>query len=157
MAGLVRHQALARRIAPSGWAECRRQLEYKVTWSGKHVRVIGRLAPASRMCGCGYYYYYHHHLTVVDRTGTCPDCGRPMFGICWRRTIPNASPWRRTRQGGNRSVGPGDTLLWTNGKHPKKQWYDEAGSPIREDRESPGSVHSRNGISREKDVKVYSD
>ena len=31
-----------------------RQLEHKAQWYGKHVRVIGRLAPSSRLCLCGY-------------------------------------------------------------------------------------------------------
>jgi len=73
VAGLVRHHALARRIAPSGWAEFRRQLEYQAPWHGKHVRVMGRLAPSSRLCVCGYY---HHPLTLADRQGDCPTCGR---------------------------------------------------------------------------------
>ncbi len=73
VAGMVRHHALARRIAQSGWAEFRRQLEYQAAWSGKHVRVIGRFAPSSRLCPCGNY---HHGLTRADREWTCPQCGR---------------------------------------------------------------------------------
>ncbi len=73
VAGLIRTRPLARRVAQSGWAEFRRQLEYKAPWTGKHVRVIGRFAPSSRLCVCGYY---NHHLTRADRTWTCPQCGR---------------------------------------------------------------------------------
>ena len=71
--GMVRNHTLARRIAQSGWAEFRRQLEYKAAWLGKHVRVIGRFAPSSRLCVCGYYNY---NLTLADREWTCPECGR---------------------------------------------------------------------------------
>ncbi|PSR23674.1 MAG: transposase [Sulfobacillus acidophilus] len=73
VAGMARNHALARRIAQSGWAEFRRQLEYKATWSGKHVRVIGRFAPSSRLCPCGYY---NHDLTLADRQWDCPTCQR---------------------------------------------------------------------------------
>ena len=64
VAGMPRNRSLARRIAQSGWAEFRRQLEYKTPWYGKHVRVIGRFAPSSRLCLCGYY---KHDLTLADR------------------------------------------------------------------------------------------
>ncbi|PSR20381.1 MAG: transposase [Sulfobacillus acidophilus] len=73
VAGIVRNHPLARRIAQSGWAEFRRQLEYKAQWTGKHVRVIGRFAPSSRLYVCGYY---NHHLALADRTWTCPHCGQ---------------------------------------------------------------------------------
>ena len=73
VAGMARNHALARRIAQSGWAEFRRQLEYKATWSGKHVRVIGRFAPSSRLCPCGYY---NHDLTLANRQWDCPTCRR---------------------------------------------------------------------------------
>ncbi len=69
---MVRNRTLARRITQSGWAEFRRQLEYKAAWSGKHVRVIGRLAPSSRLCVCGYY---NHDLTLANRQWDCPECG----------------------------------------------------------------------------------
>ena len=73
IAGMVRNHALARRIGQSGWADFRRQLQYKTTWSGKHVRIIGRLAPSSRLCPCGNS---NHDLTLADREWTCPKCGR---------------------------------------------------------------------------------
>ena len=70
---MARNPALARRIAQSGWGEFRRQLEYKAHWYGKHVRVIGRFAPSSRLCLCGYY---NADLTLADRQWDCPNCGR---------------------------------------------------------------------------------
>ncbi len=73
VSGMVHNRALARRIAQSGWAEFRRQLEYKAQWHGKHVRVIGRFAPSSRLCVCGYD---NHDLTLADRQWDCPQCGR---------------------------------------------------------------------------------
>ena len=73
VAGMTHNRSLSRRIAQSGWAEFRRQLEYKAQWYGKHVRVIGRFAPSSRLCVCGYY---NHALTLDDRQWDCPDCSR---------------------------------------------------------------------------------
>ena len=73
VAGMTHNRSLSRRIAQSGWAEFRRQLEYKAQWTGKHVRVIGRFDPSSRLCACGYY---NHQLTLADREWTCPQCGR---------------------------------------------------------------------------------
>ncbi len=73
LAEMARNPALARRIAQSGWGEFRRQLEYKAHWYGKHVRVIGRFAPSSRLCLCGYY---NADLTLADRQWDCPNCGR---------------------------------------------------------------------------------
>jgi putative transposase len=73
VAGMVRHHVLARRIAQSGGAEFRRQLDYKALGMGKHGRVIGRFAPSSRVCVCGYS---HRHLTLADREWICPPCGR---------------------------------------------------------------------------------
>jgi putative transposase len=73
VSGMVHNRALARRIVQSGWAEFRRQLEYKAVWYGKHLRVIGRFEPSSRLCVCGYY---NHALTLADREWTCPQCGR---------------------------------------------------------------------------------
>jgi transposase len=70
---MERNHPLVRRIAQPGGAEFRCQLEYTAPWRGKHVRVIGRFAPSSRLCVFGYD---HHPLTLTDRTGNCPQCER---------------------------------------------------------------------------------
>ena len=53
--GMVRNYALVWPITRFGWAEFGRQREYKATWAGKQVRVIGRFAVSSCRCPCGYY------------------------------------------------------------------------------------------------------
>jgi transposase len=73
VADIQRNHPLARRIAQSGGAEFRRQLEYKAVWYGKHIRVMNRVEPSSRLCDCGYY---HYGLTLAHREWTSPQCGR---------------------------------------------------------------------------------
>ncbi|QFU97715.1 Putative transposase in snaA-snaB intergenic region [Luteimicrobium xylanilyticum] len=72
VAGMVRNRRLARHIADAGWAEFRRQLEYKAKWYGSKVIVADRWYPSTRTCyACGHV---HPGLTLADRTWTCP-CG----------------------------------------------------------------------------------
>lgn len=52
--------------------EFRRQLEYKCLWNRKHLVVIDRFYPSSRLCrGCGAI---NEALTFSDRQWVC-DCG----------------------------------------------------------------------------------
>lgn len=52
--GMLRNRSLARSIADSGFAEFRRQLEYKAAMTGAQVRVVDRFFPSSRACSaCG--------------------------------------------------------------------------------------------------------
>ena len=53
--------------------EFRRQLTYKSQWKGKHLVVIDRFFPSSRLCrGCGAV---NGELTLSDRHWVC-RCGR---------------------------------------------------------------------------------
>ncbi len=70
--GMSHLRKLSRRITYAGWGMFRHQLEYKAAWSGKTVRIIGRFAPTSRVCPCGYY---NHAMTLADRRWECPACG----------------------------------------------------------------------------------
>jgi putative transposase len=52
--------------------EFRRQLEYKCLWNRKHLVVIDRFFPSSKMCNaCGAI---NDHLTISDRHWVC-GCG----------------------------------------------------------------------------------
>ena len=52
--GMLRNRCLARSIADSGFAEFRRQLEYKAAMTGAQVVVVGRFFPSSKTCSeCG--------------------------------------------------------------------------------------------------------
>lgn len=71
-AGMVKNKRLARHIADAGWAELRRQLEYKATWYGSTVIVADRWYPSTRTCtNCGTV---NATLTLADRRWTC-GCG----------------------------------------------------------------------------------
>lgn len=72
VAGMVRNKRLARHIADAGWAELRRQLEYKATWYGSKLVVADRWYPSTRTCNsCGDV---NSQLTLSDRVWTC-GCG----------------------------------------------------------------------------------
>jgi len=54
VAGMLRDRKLARSIADAGFAEIRRQLDYKTLWNGGGLHVADRWYPSSKTCsGCG--------------------------------------------------------------------------------------------------------
>lgn len=72
VAGMVKNHCLAQAISDVGFAEFRRQLEYKTVWCGSGLMVADRFFPSSRLCGhCGYI---NSELKLSDREWTC-DCG----------------------------------------------------------------------------------
>lgn len=63
---------LSKSVHDAGWAELRFQLTYKARWAGKHVVVVGRFFPSTRLCPvCGTI---NPDLTLADRLWTC-GCG----------------------------------------------------------------------------------
>lgn len=69
--GLARTK-LAKSIMDASMGEFRRQLEYKSEWDRKHLAVIGRFYPSTKLCrGCGAI---NGMLTLSDRQWIC-DCG----------------------------------------------------------------------------------
>lgn len=69
--GLARTK-LAKSVNDASWGEFRRQLEYKCLWNRKHLAVIDRWFPSSKMCNaCGAI---NGNLTLKDREWDC-DCG----------------------------------------------------------------------------------
>ena len=69
--GLARTK-LGKSMLDASMGEFRRQLEYKSLWNRKHLSVIDRYFPSSRLHGsCGEI---NDRLTLSDRTWTC-GCG----------------------------------------------------------------------------------
>jgi putative transposase len=71
LCGLVRTK-LAKSFTDASMGEFRRQLTYKSAWNRKHLVVVDRFFPSSRLCrGCGAI---NHKLTLSDRHWVC-ECG----------------------------------------------------------------------------------
>jgi putative transposase len=63
---------LAKSIHDAAWGQLRFQLTYKARWAGKHLVVVGRFFPSSRLCpACGSV---NGELTLAERVWRC-DCG----------------------------------------------------------------------------------
>jgi putative transposase len=72
VSGLVRNRRLARAISDCGWAEFRRQLEYKCQRYGRQLVVIDRWFPSSKTCStCGHVLA---ELELSTRHWMCPSC-----------------------------------------------------------------------------------
>jgi putative transposase len=70
---MARNRAVARAIGDCGWGIFRAMLEYKAAWYGRHVIVIDRWFPSSKMCSaCGYVLA---DLGLKVRMWQCPSCG----------------------------------------------------------------------------------
>ncbi|SIO24313.1 putative transposase [Singulisphaera sp. GP187] len=74
---------LAKSVNDAAWGEFRRQLEYKCLWNRKHLVVIDRWFPSSKMCNaCSAL---NVRLTLSDREWDC-DCGahhkRDLLAAC---------------------------------------------------------------------------
>jgi len=70
--GMLCNRCLARAIADMGFAELRRQLDYKAQRRGGEVVVIDRWYPSSKTCSCCGYKL--DVLSLDIRQWTCPGC-----------------------------------------------------------------------------------
>jgi len=71
--GMLANRKLARHIADAGFAEIRRQLDYKTTWNGGRMLVADRFYPSSKTCsGCGTV---KTKLALSEREYQCEACG----------------------------------------------------------------------------------
>ena len=71
--GMMANRKLSRRIADQGFAEFRRQIEYKSQIYGTDVAVADRWFPSSKTCSsCGWE---KDNLTLSDREFVCESCG----------------------------------------------------------------------------------
>ncbi len=70
---MVRNGSLARAISDCGWGTFRRMIGYKAEAAGRHLIVIDRWFPSSKMCSaCGHLLA---ELSLSTRHWTCPSCG----------------------------------------------------------------------------------
>ena len=73
VSGMVKNRKLSRAITDVGFAEFRRQLEYKTQQAGTLVYTVSQWEPSSKMCSwCGWI---DEDLTLSDRLFHCEECG----------------------------------------------------------------------------------
>ena len=71
--GMLGNHRLARALADAGFAEFRRQLEYKCVWYGSELVIADRWFPSSKRCSrCGVV---KAELSLPERTFTCEAGG----------------------------------------------------------------------------------
>jgi putative transposase len=77
IAGMLRNHKLARSISDMAWAEFKRQLIYKASWSGKLIIIADRWFASSQICShCGNRKVEKEDkLTLSDRVYHCDQCG----------------------------------------------------------------------------------
>jgi putative transposase len=69
--GLARSK-LSKSVLDASWSSFRFMLDYKAAWHRRHLAVIGRFYPSSRLCGC--CGAINTDLTLKEREWTCA-CG----------------------------------------------------------------------------------
>lgn len=73
VSGMMKNRHLSKAISDVGFAELRRQIEYKGMWLGIEVIIADRWYPSSKTCSrCGYK---RETLALSERTFVCPECG----------------------------------------------------------------------------------
>jgi putative transposase len=73
VSGMLKNRRLARHIAGVGWAEFRRQVDYKTRWRGGRLTVADRWFPSSKTCsGCGVV---KAKVRLSERIFRCDLCG----------------------------------------------------------------------------------
>lgn len=73
VSGMVKNHTLAQAISDMGFAEFKRQLEYKSLLRGAKVLYVGRFFPSSKTCS--QCKTIKQNLTLSDREYTCEHCG----------------------------------------------------------------------------------
>ena len=124
VSGMLRNRRLARHIAGVGWAEFRRQVDYKTRWRGGRLVVADRWFPSSKMCsGCGVV---KAKLRLSDRIFRCDQCGlvldRDLNAAC------NLAHLVREIAGGTSSPSCGATVNEPDGNSCQPRTVRAAGS-----------------------------
>ena len=73
VSGMLRNRKLSKAIADEGFAELRRQLEYKASAFGAYIHKVDRFFPSSKRCSsCGHT---KATLKLFERVYICANCG----------------------------------------------------------------------------------
>jgi putative transposase len=85
VSGMLKNHHLAQAIADVGFAEFRRQLEYKAAWYGGRVIVADRWFASTRTCSC--CGWVDENMTLADRTFICRTPDRPECRLVMHRDL----------------------------------------------------------------------
>jgi putative transposase len=85
VSGMLKNHTLAQAIADVGFAQFRRQLDYKAAWYGCRVFVAARWFASSRTCSC--CGWVDEELTLADRTFVCRNPNRADCGLVLDRDL----------------------------------------------------------------------
>ena len=71
---MVKNNLLSKSIYDCSWYEFKRQLLYKADWYGRHIVIVDKYFPSSKLCSsCGYKLY---ELKLSTRQWICPNCNK---------------------------------------------------------------------------------
>ncbi len=120
--GMVKNHCLARAISDVGFAETRRQLEYKAPMHGARVVVVDRWFPSSKTCSrCGVVA---DAMPLSVREWTCAACG-----ACHDRDVNAAENLRQQALAATAScAGSYACGEWSSADTTSVQPLDEAGN-----------------------------
>ncbi|WP_206442250.1 RNA-guided endonuclease InsQ/TnpB family protein [Streptomyces boncukensis] len=72
---MLGNHSLARAISDAAWSELRSMLEYKTGWYGRHLLLVDRWFPSSKLCSTPGCSYRNDKMPLNVRSWTCPRCG----------------------------------------------------------------------------------
>ncbi|MFI6095289.1 IS607 family element RNA-guided endonuclease TnpB [Lentzea sp. NPDC051213] len=136
VAGMLRNRRLARSIADAGFAEVRRQLEYKTRWRGSRLVVADRWFPSSKTCSdCGAV---KAKLPLHIRVFRCESCGlesdrdlnaaRNLATLVGRSTTGTGEAGNLESQGSNGRGADRKTRITRAGGHEASTPHRKTGS-----------------------------
>ena len=77
MRGMAQGLNLAKSTNDNGFGMLKTFLAYKLVEQGKHLVIIDKWYPSSKLCH--FCKLEHKELALADRNWTCPHCGAELY------------------------------------------------------------------------------